>query len=403
MGLRSLSFLVKALFKCCFVLVMVFQFYSCKPKPQQYSIDLTQLTPTSVFDIFSNIELVRLENTPENLIGNIGKVIYHDGFYFIWDSQAQAILGFCDGGSFVFKISAIGRGPGEYSNITDFSIDRENGRLLILDAPMQRVLFYDLKGQHLFDLSIFTGQVMALNRVFPVSDTVILLTSITNQQLLFYSINENRVLHSDFLMDVYLQAFKPLNNVYQFNGRTFVLPAMSQQILDVTDMEPNQHFQWCFGRHNNSDDQKEKLLYEIKRRVNPFDFFRFPHEAVGAGKFLHQHILEIFETPRFMIALVEFDYNWRHVFMDKHSGEIRVFNHFEEQVSLSFVSVQEDRIIAYDSGVADRIRAMGVEEIQQRIVDGFNPAILSESDRQIIENHDPMTQNPFLVVYRFRE
>ena len=37
-----------------------------------------------------------------------------------------------------------------------------------------------------------------------------------------------------------------------------------------------------------------------------------------------------------MIALVEFDNNWRHVLVDKITGENRVFNHFEEQISLAF-------------------------------------------------------------------
>ncbi len=89
--------------------------------------------------------------------------------------------------------------------------------------------------------------------------------------------------------------------------------------------------------------------------------------------------------------------------IDKLTGEIRVFNHFEEQVSLAFVSLQEDRVIAYESGVKDRIKALGTIEWQSRIVDGFNLGTLSPTDRKIIESHDPMTDNPFLVVYTFKE
>jgi hypothetical protein len=33
----------------------------------------------------------------------------------------------------------------------------------------------------------------------------------------------------------------------------------------------------------------------------------------------------------------------------------------------------------------------------------YLPEILQEDGRHIIENHNPMTDNPFLVVYKFRE
>ncbi len=62
-----------------------------------------------------------------------------------------------------------------------------------------------------------------------------------------------------------------------------------------------------------------------------------------------------------------------------------------------------DRVIAYESGVKDRIKALGTSEWEHRIVDGFNPGILSETDRKIIKSHDSMTDNPFLVIYTFRD
>jgi len=403
MPVKNFNFQVMQMFKCFLVMAVFLQFFSCQPKHQKNSIDLTQLTPTSVFDVFSAVELVKLETTPGNLIGIIARVIFHKGNYYVLDSRTQEVLCFNAEGGFLFKISSLGKGPGEYNNITDFTIDRENGKLILLDAPSQRVLFFDLEGRHLDDRSIVTEQIMGFNRVFVLPVNVLLLTSITNEQLVFFSIMENKVIKKDFFQQEFLQAFAPSNNVFQFEGRTFVLPALSQDVFEISGIEPIPHYRWNFGRHDNTNKQYELLLEEIRKRNSPFDFFYYAHEAVGQSRVLHQHIWKVFETPRFSIALVEFDNNWRHVIIDKSTGEIRVFNHFEEQVSLTFVSLQEDRVIAYESGVKDRIKTMGAKEWQHRIVDGFNTAILSETDLQIIENHNPMTDNPFLVVYKFRE
>ena len=390
-------------FKCYLVVLILLLFYACRHNQQNNCIDLTQISPTSVFEIFSEVKLVKLEPTPGNLIGIISKVIYDNGRYYILDARTMEILCFDSDGRFSFKISALGKGPGEYNNVSDFSIDRINGKIVLLDAPMQRLLFFDLEGRFLDERSVVNEQVMGFNRVVFLSDTVLLLSSISNEQLVFFSLKENRVIKKDFHQEVFLQAFAPTNNVYQFDGYTYALPALSQQVISVTETEPHSHYYWCFGKHDNTDKQIDILRKEIEKRTSPYDFFYYAHEAVGKGNFLHQHIWKVFETSRFSIALVEFDNNWRHVVIDKSTGEIRVFNHFEEQVSLSHVSIQEDLVIAYDSGVKDRIKARGAKEWQHRIVDGFNPDILSESDRQTIANHNPMTDNPFLVVYTFRE
>jgi len=403
LAIRHLNIQASSLCKYFMVLVALLQLSSCQPKHEQNRIDLSELTPTSVFDIFSDVNLVELETTPGSLIGNIAKVISHNGNFFVQDSQAKAILCLNEAGRFLFKITALGRGPGEYNNITDFSIDGENGKLVILDAPLQRVLFFSLEGKFLDERHVVTEKDMGFSRVFFLSDTVLLITSITNEQLVFFCLNENRVINKDFLQEEFLQAFTPNFNVYQMDGRTFVLPALNQQVFDVSNIEPVPHFRWNFGKHDNTEKQFQQLRDEINKRVSPTDFFYFFHEAVGQSNILHQHIYKVFETSRFSIALVEFENNWRHVIVDKSTGEIRVFNHFGEQVSLTHISLQEDMVIGYDSGVKDRIKILGVQEWQHRIVDGFNPAVLSEPDRQIIENHDPMNNNPFLVVFRFKE
>lgn len=389
-----------------FVLGLSIILYSCKQRSeiQKDIVVLSNLTSTSVFDIFSDVHLVQLESKSDELIGIISKVIFHKGAYYMQDAKTRKIWCFDEKGAFLHKIHSQGRGPGEFTDLTDFTIDRENNRIFVLDAPMHRILSYDLNGEHLKDWVISTEKIMGFNKVFILSDSMLLITSITNEQLVFFNILENKVEHKKFSQDVSLRALASFDNVYQFDNRTFALPSLSQQVYDITLINATPHYQWNFGKYNNSDRQIEMLLEEIKNRNEARDYIIHLYEVIGKDKQLQHHILRVFESVRYYIALVEFDNNWRNVFVDKLSGEIHVFDHFRELISLGFSSYQEDRVISFDSGgIKDRIKASGDLNYQHRVADTFNPDILSENDQHIIKNHNPITDNPFLVVYKFKE
>jgi hypothetical protein len=42
-------------------------------------------------------------------------------------------------------------------------------------------------------------------------------------------------------------------------------------------------------------------------------------------------------------------------------------------------------------------------EIRQRVVSRFNKSLINEKDRNRLDNWDEMTDNPYFVVYKFKE
>lgn len=133
---------------------------SCTPKATEEShaillddIKNVTLTPN---DIFTDYKLVPLETRKECLIGDITKIEVYNGMYYILDRQNQkSILAFDGNGKYIKRIGKIGSGPEEYPQITDFTIDKVNERIIILSPP-SIVYLYDLSGKFIMskDLKI---------------------------------------------------------------------------------------------------------------------------------------------------------------------------------------------------------------------------------------------------------
>ena len=93
-------------------------------------------------NIFAKVDYIPLETTPECIIGGIDKMILHENRFFIFDRQTRSIFIFGTDGKFLQKISQFGKGPQEYSSLSNFFLDIENNRI-ILDGG-SKFLYFDM-------------------------------------------------------------------------------------------------------------------------------------------------------------------------------------------------------------------------------------------------------------------
>ena len=99
-------------------------------------------------DVTENISFIRLETNSNCLIKSINKVeIYKSRIYILESSAFRNLLCFNLQGKFLFKVSGVGQGPGEYQFLTDFTIDKENGCLLLADN-FRKIMKFDLEGNY---------------------------------------------------------------------------------------------------------------------------------------------------------------------------------------------------------------------------------------------------------------
>lgn len=85
-----------------------------------------------------SIHFIPLETTENNLIGTVTKIIKTDDKYYVLDNKmAKKIFVFDTKGKFLYSIGIYGKGPGEYSNLTDFTVDVKRNFVYLVDDRLK--------------------------------------------------------------------------------------------------------------------------------------------------------------------------------------------------------------------------------------------------------------------------
>ena len=117
------------------------------------SLESYEVLPLS--SIASGINYVILENSDEayfrersNTFNHLYKI--YDSIIFITDGEK--LISFDLTGRFLRQYGALGRGPGEFIDISDFTVNPETREVLILSAGLRKIFIYNFEGE-------FAGQI----------------------------------------------------------------------------------------------------------------------------------------------------------------------------------------------------------------------------------------------------
>lgn len=140
----------------------LFFFISCSsqqkelPLNSNYIINLDGKKEPSIAysSIFKSVHSIVLETNKDCLIGTISELQVFDGLIYILDQHiAKSLFVFDMEGRFIRKIGSLGRGPGEYIRVTDFTLDTEN-RFIFLCNDDNRMHKYQLDGTYVHSINI---------------------------------------------------------------------------------------------------------------------------------------------------------------------------------------------------------------------------------------------------------
>ena len=138
--------------------------FSCTERKKDHSNATTSAVDSNLFVVdldhakelksldfsffFKKATCIQLDDDNGNaLISYVSKLIVFNEYLYVLDTKIGNLFVFNMDGSFIRKIGSLGQGPGEYSNIMDFTINTDKNEIMLIDG--HKILFFDLNGNHL--------------------------------------------------------------------------------------------------------------------------------------------------------------------------------------------------------------------------------------------------------------
>ena len=145
-------YMKRYIFRTTLLLLVAANIYSCKSDKRNngpVTIDVEgavgKYTVGKLSDYLQDIRYIKLETNDSSLLGDISDIYYECGFLYISDANDCCKI-FDDNGKFIRSIKRVGRGPEEYCEIRNISVNPSNGNLLILTTTGE-IVEYKITGE----------------------------------------------------------------------------------------------------------------------------------------------------------------------------------------------------------------------------------------------------------------
>lgn len=318
--------------------IILFSFFlllsACVSKPSTQSkdkesktdatlfIDVERSDKVSVFDFFSEIEIIPLETTTESLVNEpVMKVILHNENYYLYDQKQQAILVFDKKGKFLHRINKRGEGPGEYAALDDFNFNRFTGNLELMDAWGSILVYDPIEYKYI--------ETIPINKVMHyfanLTDDIYVCFSNTRKpyKMFFYSKKEQKIIAEAYEFPTYIMTHTYLHSTYspfyEYKDSLFFAQAYNGQIFNVNispSISLTDRYKWDFGKHNldlkTIPEGKDHLFYiNYLRKANynhPFQFIIYAENNtyfMTRFKYKHRHKVLVYNKNHNSYLLFE--------------------------------------------------------------------------------------------------
>ncbi len=329
----------------------------------------------SVDSIIADVEFLKLGKTGDILVGDITKLWITPQYIVIADRfQSKAIFIFDRSGNAQAIINRLGRGPQEYTDMTDAILTSDGKGIVILDAYKKKLLYYSMTGDFLYDKDL----------PFNVSDLeymdeqkIIALTyeyQKNDPNSTFDKNNRHYVYVLDTLMNLTHSAMSTPPFIKRFEDRLYVNPAHSDTIYRVAEggsLVPQYKIDMTAinGMANFGNESIEKIREICKN--NSY----FPNAYVDGKDFALFNIAMPLDKPNYQLIL-----------HDKHTGQnYSIEGSSTHALNIYFMESQyvcDDRFVSAIPAfrfVSDNSRMPGfekVETIKEGLTDEDNPVLL---------------------------
>ena len=353
--------------------------------------------------LYKGIKTILLETNESCLIGAIDKMRVFDNYIFIMDCFiAKSLYVFDKEGRFIRKIGNNGQGPGEYVQLSDFTIDKENKIVYVLDSHLSQINKYDITtGKFIHTVKLdqsvesrnieYVGGKLYADAYFREN---------SNNQYLLRTIQEpsgkeehqylNVVEYNKGICNTYAKQ----NNVFQprENGNVVLIQWFMDHIIEITK---DSVFPLIDIKSKNVLTSKD-----IKKAIEKDAYF-FMSEITQLNKYHYIH--NYIEQKNWILYNCFEGHTPLRIMLDKQTSEVRIFERTRDDLLVR----EKDYayifppVACYDTyGVYYHVVPMFMSEFQAAAKEGaLSPNLDKLEDLKNLEED----ANPVILYYEFKD
>ncbi|MCL1974368.1 MAG: 6-bladed beta-propeller [Bacteroidetes bacterium] len=131
---------------------------SCAKDREAVVVQYTASTGVELLStpLFDHVEILTLDGKDAPLLGKVAKMVVKNDIYYIADPHNNKIHLYDVTGTYLNSVGEIGRGPGEYINLSDMIIE-ENGDICVYSAQPGALYTYSPQGRFLGNIEYLFG------------------------------------------------------------------------------------------------------------------------------------------------------------------------------------------------------------------------------------------------------
>lgn len=305
-----------------YLIIILIVFHNCKSNKQEYlitDVDIASIiTDTVRLTVGKHTEkridgttntyahrIVPLETNKNSLIGQIKEMkCDKDTNFYILDEIAYTLLKFDKNGKFIYKIDRKGRGPGEYLELSSFTLTNEG--LMLYSNWGQTIHYFDCDGNYIKSFSLNSYEFnFGIGYVTCFGDSTLIFShnnfSSEYTPRLFYFDVKEKIIFKGFLPSSVATKYSSPNVFYQSNDLTFYKPMYENYGLEIDSKGFRRAIYFDFGDKGfipgMAESSKEEITFEYIKKIGRIehisdfvftDNIMFFHYAFG------KHIYYIF-------------------------------------------------------------------------------------------------------------
>jgi hypothetical protein len=278
-------------------------------------------------DVVHSMTIVKLEESDDNLIGVIDKLLITNTNIYILDGQrSKSLFIYGRDGKCKNVIHKVGNGPGEFISPNDFDIQKSTGNLVILDGSQRKLLFYNKNGDFISELKFEAH----INSFLTTNDNNLVLnkgntrSDSSDKQIRITDSKGNTQTEllpvPEYSKEITISPRNPLQKFY--NDTILYMPSLSNKIYQIQGNKISLRYQLEFGNY-----WPKKAYFEKEKNKHPL---KIAQDLVANDYAIFLNYLETKE-----VLHVNFSHKEKAIsfYYNKETGSSLLFSPVDENLS----------------------------------------------------------------------